>query len=201
MDVGKIRAEIIRTVKTSGISGIARWSIDVFNPDNTRSVSFTKDEDEDIDEIVFDPLRPHLSSPALRCMETYTISVVPRFSGYLSLFNLGTSGAIGKMFPENSSIDNHVTAGVEFQVTNCVSSPGWRETGPLTADTGNTEGFLVVLSDNPRPVHTSDLHIDLVADTGWGMTRGSLGKDSDGIAELYGQTGVHLDFMEFNVVQ
>lgn len=199
MDAGTIRNQILKALELLGKPGISRCTVDVYKQDKTRSVSFVKDADKEITQQVFDAARPRYALPVLRCSEAYTIRVVPRFSGFLTVFNLGTSGAVGKMFPLHASIDNKVSAGVEFLLTNNIHTTGWEETGPATSQTGMQEGLLFVIISEPRSLQASDLHVDLESSMRWSSTRGSIGKDSDGISDIYARDDVYMDVIEFTV--
>ena len=76
-------------------------------------------------------------------------------SGYLTLFNFGTSGRVSKIFPHPAlgTTDNHVKAGCVYMLPGALMSPdvlpdgAWEEQGPVSSRTGLPERILAVLTD------------------------------------------------------
>lgn len=189
----QIRESIITEVRTYAKPGMARYTVDVYRADFSRAVTFTKAKNT---------ITAHSNSSygsqvvrhaTLHVGQFYEIRVVPSTEGYLSLFNLGTSGAIDKMYPLAGMGDNRVLAGIEFAL-----QERWIEQGPTSAVYGLTEVLLFVLTETKREVRLGDLHIDLM--NRMLASRGSLGKESDGYASLMQERGVWMDIMEFKVV-
>jgi hypothetical protein len=200
--MAKIREEIIAEVGKMKKSQTLTCSVDVFAQGGSRAVvTYCMDDDGATLEKNYDWDRKEGDSPFLRLGETYTIKIKSTVSGYLHVFNLGTSGAIAKMFPK-SLVDNYVHAGVEFYVLNEFFETNWYENGPITASTENSECFLLILTTAPKTIYLSDLHIDLAKETDDRITRGSLGKETDGFSDLYSRTdgSVHIGVYEFDVL-
>jgi hypothetical protein len=191
-----IRQMIVEQVEKLGQSGLSRCTVQVFTPCGSRGVTYTKDDDWGATLLGSDQRAQH-ELPVIRKNESYRIRIVPKIDGYLSLFNLGTSGSVDKLFPNSNEVENRVVSGVEFVVKNDSAEHRWHEGGPLTADHGLTEILLFIITETKREVKLSDLHIDLLG-TAFG-SRGSLGKESDGIASIYSESGIHMDLMEFEV--
>lgn len=199
MHMQQIRADIIQAVHTLQREGLAHWKIEVSAQDATRAAIYVKDGDGCSTAQLFDTTWPHGQRPILRCSEYYTIRVVPKVSGFLTMFNLGTSGSIEKMYPLHNK-RNEVYAGVELLVAYDPSFPVWEEGGPPTKTTGFFEGLLVVIVEQERPINVSDLHIDLIQYEKTAQARGDLGKESVGISFLYACDDVYIDLIEFEVI-
>lgn len=195
-----VRNEIITEVEKMKKSENFTCSIDVFTRSGSRAVTYCMDNVGVSVQNNADGDRKEGGLPFLRLGETYAIRITSTVSGYLYVFNLGTSGAIAKMFP-NSHVDNHVLAGVEFAVHNDFLETGWYEAGPITAHLGYSECFLLILTTTPKTIFLSDLHIDLAKETENRITRGSLGKETDGFSALFSQTdgSVHVGVYQFEV--
>ena len=78
-------------------------------------------------------------------------------SGYLTLFNFGTSGRVSKIFPHPAfgMTSNHVKAGCVYMLPGALMSADilpdgeWEEQGPVSSSTGLPERILAVLTDKP----------------------------------------------------
>jgi hypothetical protein len=126
--------------------------------------------------------------PYVKIGEWFTINLFSRRSGYVHVFNLGSSGSVKKMFPAGAGVSgkaaNRITADIPLLVSNYFGNPDWEEKGPDSTVAGNPEGLLFVLTKNDITLHEQHLHIDLNRYVAKGM-RGGLGDESQGVSDLY----------------
>lgn len=93
----------------------------------------------------------------LRIGDRLTLTLRSARKGYLTLFNLGSSGRVLKMFP-NAAFGTTTNL---IEANRLYSLPGelmdarnlkdgfWGETGPVSAETGQPERVLAILTDDP----------------------------------------------------
>ena len=96
-------------------------------------------------------------SAPLRVGDELALRVRSPRSGYLHLFNAGTSGVVTRLFPSAAfaGVGNWVeggewhTAPGDLVPAALFPCGAWIENGPLTEDTGMRERFVAILTDDP----------------------------------------------------
>ncbi len=112
--------------------------------------------------------------------EELVIKLQSPVDGYLSLFNLGTSGSVNRIFPGSTAQPLFISGGQWY----AIPGPGfeisnWIEKGPTTEDRGFKEQILAVILAQPKVLTEHDLHTDIPL----ARTRGM--NISEGISDLY----------------
>jgi hypothetical protein len=196
-----VRKEILEEIGNRLRNDLFRCEVMVFtkgkSQERTRGCTYNFDEGEVKTEIPEGSDREKRDTPYLNIGEEYTIRLFSHRSGYVHVFNLGSSGSVEKMFPNTAGVPgksaNRITADIPLLVSNFSGNTGWEEMGPESAVAGNPEGLLVVLTKDDVTLHEQHLHIDLNQYAAKG-TRGGLGEESQGISELYSKPEEEIAF-------
>ena len=99
--------------------------------------------------------------------EVVEFKICSSTSGYVHLFDIGTSGTVLKLGPSKEYPNNRIEAGVEITVPSpkiCLLPHGqfWQVAGPTTAETGEPERLLVLVTQDDVELQIEDLHPGLV---------------------------------------
>jgi hypothetical protein len=119
--------------------------------------------------------------------EKLLLEIRPPASGYLTVFHLGSSGRIVRLFPgAGSRADNRVAAGRVYTLPGdllpAVRLGGaWIQRGPATAVSGLPERLLAIVTREPVDLLPRDLHEDLPVVP----VRGGLGSVEEVVARLF----------------
>jgi hypothetical protein len=191
-----VRKDILEEVQDRLRNDLFRCVVTVFTKGKTRGCIYDFDKGEVKTEIPEGSDREKRDTPYLNIGEEYSIKLFSQRSGYVHVFNMGSSGTVEKMFP-NTGVPgkpaNRITADIPLLVSNFSGNTGWEEMGPESAAAGNPEGLLVVLTKDDVTLHEQNLHIDLNRYAAKG-TRGGLGIESQGISELYSKPEEEIAF-------
>ncbi len=116
-------------------------------------------------------------------------------SGFVHLYDLGTSGTVMRLAPSQEYPDNHVEKDVEFTIPSariCPLPPGetWRVSGPTTAMTGEPERLLVLVTQPDGAYAIEDLHPglrgrDLYTRSAKGIPRGFANRPTAPVPGLF----------------
>ncbi|MCF7945060.1 MAG: DUF4384 domain-containing protein [Spirochaetia bacterium] len=195
-----VRKEILNEVQKRQRNDLFRCEVMVFtkgkSQERTRGCTYDFDEGKVKTEIPEGSDHEKRDTPYLKIGEEYTIRLFSHRSGYVHVFNLGSSGSVEKMFPSGGGLGksaNHIAADIPLIISNYSGNTGWEEMGPESAAAGNPEGILVVLTKDDVTLREHNLHIDLNRYAAKG-TRGGLGKESQGISELYSKPEEEIAF-------
>lgn len=197
-DMRTIRSEILDAGGALRQDDLFEVVVSIFTEQGARCCTYHFDEKAEVD--VSDERYSHIH-PCMYIDETYRITLSSKKTGYVHVFSFGSSGAIEKLFPRESSIDNYLMANQPITVVDQDQNSEWQEQGPETSCSGFHEGFLVVLSKHDKPMEPWDLHIDLL-DKPANISRGFLGKAHSGISGIYTQRNEYqFAYFEFEVLE
>jgi hypothetical protein len=99
----------------------------------------------------------------LRIGEIIEFVITSPRSGFVHLYDLGTSGTVLRLGPSQEYPDNRVEKDVEFTIPSARICPlpagqTWQVTGPTTAATGEPERLLVLVTQEDGAIAIEDLH-------------------------------------------
>jgi len=105
---------------------------------------------------------------SLKLKERIRFEGLSPVSGYIHLFNLGTSGLCDKLAPSEEFPDNRIEANQVLelpseQFVRMADCPDgvWEETGPPSSETGHPERILCIVTEDDIELECPDLHPDL----------------------------------------
>ncbi len=104
----------------------------------------------------------------LRVGDYVSMTITPPASGYLTLFNFGTDGKVGRaLFPNRHVPQHRLVSGRKYSLpgilfpARLMKAPGFLEDGPTTTETGIMERVVALISENPVDLSPQDLHENL----------------------------------------